>query len=806
MHMFNRISSIWAGLLVSSMALPGMPASAQNVSAGVLEEVIVVARKREESLQETPVSVTAINNDELRAAGIQNLEDLVKAVPGMSNNEGARAAGFIIRGVGTRTADVRADPGVGVYVDSIFIPRSDTQLLDTINVESIQVLRGPQGTLFGKNTAGGAILLSTSKPGEEFEAFAELNVGDQSRIYARGGVSGPLTDTLSAGVVLNSREEDGYMTDAETDVDYGDTDRQSALLQFRWLPTEDFAADLMLFSGRQRENAHPTSCRDANNPEASLQGFTAPGESRDYLAICQYSESLAKDQKVIMDRSTPRWEVDNQLAGLTINWDMGGITLRSITGYLQQDGFRQEHDADASPLFTLQNRQLVIDQLLANGIDDADQEERSFISQEFNLMGTAFEDSLEYTVGVYMSREHLENSPGGHLIGPGGYLGLDLGGPVVALPPAVAGFRRAELAEYENDAEAAFFQGTWHFNEQWQLTIGGRYTQEEKTAEQRNFIAAPSDGQTLSREEFDALENEIQTVIPDSSLPYFKDSDSWDNFSPSISLSMMAPQSWLSDTGLNSGMFYLSASEGFKAGGIELFGTEPVAFDPETVLSYEFGFKLDMLAQRLRLNGAIYHSKYDDIQLKVTRRLGELETDSGITNAAKSTIRGGELELTALPVEGLTLRATASYVNAEYDEFVDLLEKDTGLELVDRSGEDFPFLPEQTYSWLIQYDWGSDIGLVTPRLSGYYKDSIFIGADHEAAANSASYLDSYTIWDARVAYVPTALPGLEFAAYAKNLTDEFYYVGGFIEVGSVGSAALVVGRPRSYGVEVFYRW
>ena len=236
-------------LAMAIFPLVPAPGLAQS---GILEEVIVTARKRQETLQETPIAVSAMNSDELRAAQINNVGDLTAHVPGLSRREGRKTADLNIRGIGTRVPGVSAEPGVGVYVDSIYIPRNDVQLVDVLNMESVQVLRGPQGTLFGKNTAGGAVLLTTKKPTDEFAGFASANIGDLDRQNLRFGVSGPLLgDNLFAGIQFDSQKADGYREDAFTGRDYGDVDRNSVLAQFRYDTGRLFTADLLLFWGDQ---------------------------------------------------------------------------------------------------------------------------------------------------------------------------------------------------------------------------------------------------------------------------------------------------------------------------------------------------------------------------------------------------------------------------------------------------------------------------------------------------------------------------------------------------------------------------
>jgi len=256
---------------------------------------------------------------------------------------------------------------------------------------------------------------------------------------------------------------------------------------------------------------------------------------------------------------------------------------------------------------------------------------------------------------------------------------------------------------------------------------------------------------------------------------------------------------------MNSGMFYLTYSEGFKAGGFSDFNLNLVAFDPETVDNIEFGFKMEMYDQRLRLNGAIYSMDYTDMQLGVTRTFGELDSTFGITNAGDATMDGIELELVFVPLEGLVLGVTASYIDTEYEEFIDELNNE---ELIDRSDEPFAYVPEQTWSWYAQYDWDTSFAVIIPRISGYYKDEIYIGMEPAAFdfVDSGATLDSYTVWNARLAFQSHQLEGMEVALYANNFTDEDYFGTGQLNAALVGAASLVPGKQRNYGIEFYYYW
>ncbi len=204
---------------------------------------------------------------------------------------------------------------------------------------------------------------------------------------------------------------------------------------------------------------------------------------------------------------------------------------------------------------------------------------------------------------------------------------------------------------------------------------------------------------------------------------------------------------------------------------------------------------------------ALYYSDYQDMQLNVTRTdfsVNPPAVDDGIINAGEATLSGVELELSLLPLEGLFVSLTGSYINAEYDEFQD---EDSDGNLLDRSGEDFPFIPEYTFSVLAQYDWQTEFGLISPRISGNYVDEIYYGVDAAAAIYEQAYLDDRTIWNFRLAWLAEPLSeNLEIAAYVMNFTDEDYFASGVITVDSVGASSLIAGKQRTWGMTARYSW
>ncbi len=221
-------------------------AAQQTQQRAALEEVVVTARRRAENLQESPVAVSAMTGDDMRERGIVNTNELTKSVPSLEISEG-RASQIYIRGVGQRSGFARVDPTVGVYLDDLFIPRSDGQLLDTVDIDSVQVLRGPQGTLFGKNTTGGAMVLTLSKPGDTEEGYVDVQLGNFEAQSVRAAWTQPISDDFSVRVAVNKRKREGFTEDVMTGQKGGSVDRTAALFQAVWHASDDISVNSLLF-------------------------------------------------------------------------------------------------------------------------------------------------------------------------------------------------------------------------------------------------------------------------------------------------------------------------------------------------------------------------------------------------------------------------------------------------------------------------------------------------------------------------------------------------------------------------------
>ena len=837
------------------------PLAAQN---NVLEEVIVTARKREEAIQDVPVSITAFTGNQLRNAGITNLKDLGYQTPGVQIDQSS-AAQIWIRGIGQRDDGSRIDAPVGVYIDGLYIPRKDGQLLDLIDIQSVQVLRGPQGTLFGKNTTAGALLVTTNGPERELGGFVDARIGNFDRQDLRGSISIPLIeDTLLSKITVGSVSRDGYQHNITTGQKAASEDRKSAALQLSWLPSDTLTIDALAYYGKTEEVQPTTNCRwlegTSVNGEDSLfgnrihpgdltpvdsfndndnpvqPGFTA--QSQVFEEACKRSQGLDRDYQTTTEL-TIDYELDNLLLGLTLEWEINDtLSLKSITGYGDQEksGNFGNPDNDVTSL-----------PISSRYRDNGSPSKRDHISQELQLIGSAFNDRLDYTFGLFAMREEIDDGTDTSSTGASGSLITPDNIMVINSP-------NAERATYdlENTTYAAFFQGSFDITDNLELTAGLRWTSEQR---KQSVFLELLDVDEFRRIAFEAIDGvpgfipiealgvgvvtdldalmaadiftQINAVFPTDNQGQFvydlipastlvpdidEDADeTWEEVTPMASLAYQLPESLLDNSFFDSGMIYASYAEGFKSGTFEPIGVDGQAtIEPEKVENYELGFKLDFLDARMRLNGAFFRTNFDDMQLRQVVLDGGGTPRVVLRNASKTRITGTELEWTWTPIDNLLLIATASFNDYEYLDFDEQqlstrqLLTQQPLPIADRTGEPFAEVPETTYSFGVQYTHTSQIGTFVPRLDYSYVDEIFMGLDAGAGQNTdQATFDDYALINARLGWRSPA-GAFEGALYVSNLTDELYYFGAAAVGDSTGAFQTTSAPPRMYGVELRY--
>jgi len=815
-----------------------------------LEEVVVTARKREESLQEAPLAVSAFSGENLQEMGINDIADLTKVVPNvdMYSGNGTTGAGNVfIRGIGARNTGVNFDSGVGIYVDGVYVSRADGAVLDNVDVQSVQVLRGPQGTLFGKNTTGGAILYATNKPDEVYGGHAEVRVGNYNQLDSKLTVNVPLMgETLLSRFSLYETKSDGYVHSEIPDNlppqaagntpfledEYNDTDRWGGQGQLRWIAADDLLFDLNYNYGKTDQKSRGQNCEvvtgiPGTGWQADLQdgAIVVPSTGQTIADWCQANEDLGID-KIMANVAPNEYKAEVNTLSLTADWDINDeLNFKSITaGRNTEGGEVNELDAMGIALLGRTN-------FLGDG---ANQRNTDAYSQEFQLAGNAFDEKLDYVVGVYGFHEETDQGAASSPTGPF-FNALNL--------PTTA-FYLSNLTELlaKNSSASAFSQADWHFDEYWTLTLGARYTWEERrltrnfkvpdvktlatTGDAVNtfntFYLFPSGPGTFNPNH--AYITALVNGVPD---PLANQTQRYDQ---SKVTPMASIQRTFDGIGfMDFGNAYFTVANGFLSGGL----TDTVntvtglmgEYDPEEVWNYETGFKMDAWDRKLRLNTALFYTDYKDRQLTTIRISPEGRIAGALINAESSYISGIEFEAIVIPVENLQLTANVTFNESDIKTYDD--ERITaytpgaavpdGCALIsvsgagnvlncpiDRSDEGLPRLPDSVFYLAAQYTFETEYGSVVPLLSWSYRTNLDNCFDASSCLSGIYKVDQEDV-SARLTWNSPDM-AWRVTAFGNNLTDDRYVTGGTPLVDVTSTAGTIYNQPRTYGLEAAYTW
>ncbi len=746
MNYRNRLGrGVVAAAVASALGLPVISA-AQAQGARAIEEIVVTARRTEETLQDVPIAVSAFNVEDLRNLQAENLSGLQGAVPNLNLVQGrgsASSANIFIRGIGQPDALQTFDPGVGIYLDDVYVSRIQGALFSLHDIERIEVLRGPQGTLYGKNTIAGAIKLVTRKPTAETEGDIEVGFGRYSARNAKAYFAGGLTDTLFASISGLWAERDGTVTDYLNGREYNDCDERAARVALRWVPTDALEATLAMDTTRQR------NALSMGKAEALLIAFDlvtgvvplrapAPGE---------WDRTAAS-----LLPNDPAQSLDHHGVSFTVDWGVNdALAAKSVTAWrrLETDFFI---DIDGTEL------------RLGDVFVGVRQEQ---MSQEFQLSWDTG-NGLRAVGGIYGLKERVGSEQAAFA---DDFLRL-LGTPL--------DFLRTINDYLETESFAVFGQGTWDFAEQWSATLGLRYTHEKK-----DYFRTTSTFSTA----FPLLDGTFAFDIDDS----------WSAFTPSVTVDYKASDDVL---------LYGSMSRGFKSGGFNGRANSPVdvsVFEPEYVWTYELGAKSSFDDNRLRVNAAVFYSDYEDFQARVSEVANPDDPIPNfgfpVINAGKLEIFGAELETIWLPTDNLVVSAQIGYLDAAYKEFNAAVAGPGGIVIpVDRSGDEPAFAPEWTTRFAANYTFelGAS-GALTLGADAAYRSKMWLSVDNRDVLTQSGYWlsNAFVSWlseDAR----------WRVTGGVKNLTDKTYKVDAqeFSSVGNIQTA--YYGDPRTWAVSVGY--
>ncbi len=715
--------------------------------AGLLEEIVVTARKRKENLQDVGLSVSALSQTEIEHTFARDIRDLAFLSPNLiiddtSQGPGGNAA-IYIRGIGVADVEKNFEPAVGVTIDGLFIGANSGAILRSIDLASVEVLRGPQGTLFGRNTIGGMINVERTRPTGEFGGKIRAGIGDYDTYWFDGIVNFGLTDNFAVKLSGAKHERrEGYFTNTNTGDDEGRVDYQS------------YGINLLFNANENLEFEYTYQNEETDQDTPPLLNVAQPGyDFCDGLGLC--------GQSVSTPSSGDRFDVNTQgFVPTTASSATGNLVTSPITDLIPTD-LDATFDAETH---IFEARWDINENLRFNYIYGSFETEETIISnwtaEAVMLFGT--DRPAEYEQESHELR--LTYDAGGALkFVVGGYYweseyDIRLRSWITfAVPDTVLDI--PQTTHQETDSVALFFEGDYALNDVWTITLGGRYTEDEKESRQSGDLSTAPD----------------------------HPSEEWDEFTPKVGVRYKMT---------DDAMLYALYSKGYRSGGFngrvdsQKFAREP--YDPETVDSFELGFKAEWPDKGLRLNGTIFYMDYQDKQEEIGLT-SDGPTGQSITvfNAADATMKGAELELQAIVTEGLSLRANIGYLDSEYDEFSFIGPSGP----VDLSGFDFRRAPDFTGSVDATYEWQIGGGDAWVRGAYHFLGEHFVEQTNRAELEN----DDQHLIDLSVNY---AINGVQVSLFGRNLTDEDGYAHG---LNVSGFWAYAIPRaPRTWGLEVVY--
>jgi outer membrane receptor protein involved in Fe transport len=771
-------------------------AIALTTNAATLEEIVVTAQQRAESLQDVPVSVAAVTAKKISDSGIVDLQGLSELVPNFSINETGISTTVTIRGISSGI-NSGFEQSVGMYNDGIFYGRDQLARVPMIDMERVEVLRGPQGILFGKNSIAGAVSQISAKPTDEFEgSVTALYEPDHGETDLRMVLSGPLTDNLSGRLAVMTRELDGYVKNTELGVDEQNEDEQVVRATLRWDVNDSVTATL----------------------KSSQSTFDVLGRNMEVYQSFGHLEALNS----VYNSPTAPWSVDTELnyiadnnghfsnnevnnSTLTVDWDLEGLTLTSVTGYVDYE-FTESCDCDftGAPVF-----------------DAGRQEEYQQLSQEFRVTSD-LGSNFDYIAGLFFQDTDLTYADQIRLPDPtvvNTALGLLGAG---ALQPFAPGSSTDRTFNQEGEVIALFAQGTWSVSEALRLTVGGRYTEEKKDAnrQQRHKANATFGGQYMPAVTADPVSGAYNVLYGIFAI------EAYDQINGKLDDSSFSPVVTMEWDANPDTMVYATWTKGYKSGGFDARSnghpdasvnnglksgaaiTGSWEFANEEATSVELGSKMSLADGAAELSVAWYMTDYTDLQ--VSQFDGTLGFN--VTNAGEAKVKGIEADGRWALTDNITLTGSVAYLDFNYEKFPNsqcyFQQEDTdGDKLCDAGGKRKEFTPELQAN--LGAAWASEMsnGLeLNASLDVSFMDEYLYAANLDPRSKQ----DAYSMVNARIALAGSE-GAWELALLGRNLTDETVInfggntpLGGTLTGGAGNSYYAFVNRPRNIALQVNY--
>lgn len=743
---------------------PPLAGSAPDKADTALGKVTVTARRREEDSQKVPTPITVLGGETLEAQRISRVQDLQQVLPSVNVAYiHARQSSVAVRGIGNNPASDGLEGSAGIYLDNVYLGRPGMAVFDLLDIEQLELLRGPQGTLFGKNTTAGVLNISTRAPTFTAERTVEVSGGQDGYFQGRGTVSGPLGETLAGRLSAYRTRDDGYIKNIHDDNYLNGGERQGARGQLLFEPNEDFS--LRWIADYNEE--------DSSNGSMVVYG----GAERFWQRAALVGASPLRDpqRKKVNINGRQHVSVHQGGSSLEANWNLaGGYRLTSISAY------RYWHFTPAN------DEQLNVSAINDTGVEVHDRQ----FSQEIRLAsptGGAF----DYVVGAYAFRQNLGNKT---FTSYGSLADLYLlGANLGALNDT---YSKAN-GKIETDSFALFAQGTWHLSERLDFTAGLRGTYEEKNAKVERF--APLGGAAVGG---------VGAAVRNGQLGAYDSGDlSQYNFAPSALLSLSYQ---FSDDLLG----YASLSHGEKSGGVNLAvgsapsaGADSLLVGPERANDAELGLKSTLFDRRLLLNANLFWTGIHGYQATTLYQApGSTQLVQVLANAGSVRSRGLEFEATALPLRGLTLNFNGSYNDVTYLSFKDapcpaeVSTRPGAPSSCDLSGQRVVGASKWIANLNGEYQWRLD-----DRFQPYVSASYAYRSAAEGTLDNSdlSKIDGYALVNLAAGLRSDLGDGqLDTSVWLKNAFDKDYYLSAFASIN--GSYTASVGQPRTLGVSLRY--
>ncbi len=754
----KAISRIGFNLAVGAGVFVAAAAFAQSESGGPIGEIIVTAERREAALQDVPLAVSAFSTEQLDNLQIKEATDLQRVVPSLhmfNNITSPTNLSLSLRGGLQQDASlVVAESPIGIYVDDVYVGRLNGNNSTLSDVERVEVLRGPQGTLYGRNTGYGAIKFISRTPGKESWLDATAGAGNDDQYLFKGSVGGPLGDAWAGSFAGQWKEKGGQFTNVFDNSESGEEENLSVRGKLRYTGSELFDAVLSVaYSDSENDSLQMVNGVTPGVP--GNQQFTSDdlvfpnGEWGVNYPTVQLAPSPLRDR--------PHGETEQTIIGLTVSADITDhMTFKAITGYVAtEDYFHTDIGANSGATYPPFVGGFV-------GASDIDSDQ---FTEELQLLGTALDERLNYIVGAFYLREVADQQFGWHFFTPLSH----------------------SLINTDVDSIAVFGETGFEITDSLKVTAGLRWTDDSK-----DFAI---DFERLAGNAFDIG---LIPGLPPGLFPPFQQTialeGDFEEWTPKIGIDYQ-----LTPGGpVDSMLLYAQAAKGYKGGGfsaIALASTAPVGvYDPETNWTYEGGLKSDWFGSRLRTNLAYFYSDIKDIQQNATVA-GSGGFEFPVQNSGDATIQGLEFEITAVPIDGLNLFLNGALMDGEYDNLN--LNSAAGAALALFGVEpETPQTPDYTVS--VGFDYSVEIpGDLFGDFSfgaDYYKIDDYITAATNDFNNSG--------WDIWNAFIATDVgENWQVKLTGKNLADDF-----IVTSGSRGLGGIIVLPPREILFTVTYRY